>query len=137
MDRSSPTALGRGVRDADAGHAITEDIIWDASPDAAAGDIAESATADYPLEAVRLLPPIPRPGAIWCAGMNTHSHFREVGEIMGHDKLPKYPIMFLRNANTVVGSGEPMEKPDLYRYLDFRACGLCVAHRCSASRPST
>ena len=97
----------------------------------AAHDIAESATADYALESVRLLPPIPRPGAIWCAGMNTHSHFREVGEIMGHDKLPKYPIMFLRNANTVVGSGEPMEKPALEPAYDYEGeIALIIGERC-------
>ena len=26
---------------------------------------------------VDLLPVIPNPGVIWCAGMNTHSHFEE------------------------------------------------------------
>ncbi len=93
--------------------------------------IAETQAADFAADAVEYLPPIVRPGAIWCAGMNTHSHFREVGEIMGHNKLPKYPIMFLRNANTIVGHGQGMEKPDLEPAYDYEGeIAVVIGKRC-------
>ncbi len=68
-------------------------------------------TADLTLEEVELLPVIPNPGAVWCAGMNTHSHFEEAKEHMGLTELPKAPMFFLRANATLVGSGQDLEKP--------------------------
>ncbi len=66
---------------------------------------------DFGLADVHLLPPIPNPGAIWCAGMNTHSHFEEAKDRMGLEEEPKVPMFFLRAAGTLVPSGEDLEKP--------------------------
>jgi 2-keto-4-pentenoate hydratase/2-oxohepta-3-ene-1,7-dioic acid hydratase in catechol pathway len=76
-------------------------------------DAAESidAVADCSLQDVELLPVIPNPGAIWCAGMNTHSHFLEAKDHLKLDEVPTTPMFFLRAAGTLVGSGQPLEKP--------------------------
>ncbi len=58
-----------------------------------------------------LLPPIPNPGTIWCAGLNTYSHFEEAKALMGLEKPPEKPILFLRSEQSLVGSGENLEMP--------------------------
>ncbi len=72
---------------------------------------AVAAAEDFQLEDVELLPPIPNPGVIWCAGMNTHSHFVEAKDHMGLTELPKTPMFFLRSNATLVASGQDLEKP--------------------------
>ena len=47
-----------------------------------AAAVANTNAAALSLQDVTLLPPIPNPGTIWCAGMNTYSHFNEVKELM-------------------------------------------------------
>ncbi len=68
-------------------------------------------TTDCTLSEVELLPVIPNPGAVWCAGMNTHSHFAEAKEAMGLEELHGTPMFFLRAPGSLVASGQPMEKP--------------------------
>jgi 2-keto-4-pentenoate hydratase/2-oxohepta-3-ene-1,7-dioic acid hydratase in catechol pathway len=72
---------------------------------------AVTTTEDFRLQDVELLPPIPNPGVIWCAGMNTHSHFIEAKEHMGLTEEPAAPMFFLRATATLVGSGQALEKP--------------------------
>jgi len=69
------------------------------------------ASADHQLADVTLLPVIPNPGVVWCAGMNTHSHYLEARERMGLTEEPKTPMFFLRATSTLVASGQPLEKP--------------------------
>ncbi|MBT4520997.1 MAG: fumarylacetoacetate hydrolase family protein [Halieaceae bacterium] len=66
---------------------------------------------DISLSDVELLPPIPNPGVIWCAGMNTHSHFIEAKDRLGLEEEPGTPMFFLRAPATIVGSGVSIEKP--------------------------
>ncbi|MDB5970002.1 MAG: hydrolase family protein [Hydrocarboniphaga sp.] len=84
-----------------------------------AAGLLEGAAPDLRLEQIELLPPIPNPGTIWCAGMNTHSHFNEAKAYMGLKDLPPKPILFLRANATLVGSGQPLEKPKLEPIFDF------------------
>ena len=69
------------------------------------------ASHDFDLNTVELLPVIPNPGVIWCAGMNTHSHYIEAKDRMGLTEKPKTPMFFLRANATLVGSGQDLEKP--------------------------
>ncbi len=66
---------------------------------------------DCTLDEVELLPVIPNPGVVWCAGMNTHSHYVEAKDRMGLTEKPKAPMFFLRANSTLVGSGQNLEKP--------------------------
>jgi 2-keto-4-pentenoate hydratase/2-oxohepta-3-ene-1,7-dioic acid hydratase in catechol pathway len=81
---------------------------------------AVDAAADFSLADVdELLPPIPNPGVIWCAGMNTHSHFVEAKDHMGLTEEPKTPMFFLRANATLVGSGQDLEKPAKEPAFDY------------------
>lgn len=96
-----------------------------------AREIEASEAPDVALDDVQLLPPITRPGAIWCAGLNTHTHFAEVSALMGVPHLPEYPIMFLRATNTIVGSGDTIEKPALEPSFDYEGeIALVIGTRC-------
>jgi 2-keto-4-pentenoate hydratase/2-oxohepta-3-ene-1,7-dioic acid hydratase in catechol pathway len=74
---------------------------------------------DFALTDVELLPVIPNPGAIWCAGMNTHSHFAEAKAAMGLEEVPSTPMFFLRAPGTLVASGQPLEKPRKEPAFDY------------------
>ncbi len=98
---------------------------------AGALEIAETASADFSLDEVVLLPPIPDAGAMWCAGINTHSHFAEAAARMGINELPEYPMFFLRANNTLVGSGTPIEKPALEPNFDYEGeIAVIIGKRC-------
>ena len=88
-----------------------------------AAGLEEAASAgqevDCQLDEVELLPVIPNPGAIWCAGMNTHSHFDEAKEKMGLEEVPTTPMFFLRAAGTLVASGQALEKPTKEPAFDY------------------
>ncbi|MEM7281507.1 MAG: fumarylacetoacetate hydrolase family protein [Pseudomonadota bacterium] len=91
----------------------------------------QDSTADYQITEVELLPPIPNAGAMWCAGINTHSHFHEAAARMGIKELPEYPMFFLRANNTLVGSGTPIEKPALEPHFDYEGeIAVVIGERC-------
>jgi 2-keto-4-pentenoate hydratase/2-oxohepta-3-ene-1,7-dioic acid hydratase in catechol pathway len=76
----------------------------------------QGARADVPLEAVQLLPPIPAPDKILCVGINYVAHREETGR-----KPSAYPTLFTRFANTQVGHGEPLIRPQASEELDYEA----------------
>ncbi|MCU1733621.1 MULTISPECIES: fumarylacetoacetate hydrolase family protein [unclassified Pseudomonas] len=76
-------------------------------------------SVDYSLSEVSLLPVITNPGAIFCMGMNTHSHCAEVAAFSGHEHLPPKPYIFTRTARSHVGHETPMEKPNNSPLYDF------------------
>ncbi len=59
-------------------------------------------------------PVIPSPGKIICVGVNYLGHIRE----MGREK-PSHPTLFIRFADTVVGSGEALVAPRLSEQYDY------------------
>lgn len=82
-------------------------------------EIVASTTPDLALKDVTLMPGIPDPGAVWCCGLNTHSHFEETKHIFGHRELPQVPMFFLRSRHSLVGSGQAIEKPALETDFDY------------------
>ncbi|MFJ2690181.1 fumarylacetoacetate hydrolase family protein [Pseudomonas sp. NPDC087336] len=74
---------------------------------------------NYTLDQVSLLPVITNPGAIFCMGMNTHSHCAEVAAFSGHEHLPPKPYIFTRTARSHVGHATAMEKPNNSPLYDF------------------
>lgn len=84
-----------------------------------AQELRTQAAPAIPMATVELLPPIPNPGTIWCAGMNTHSHFEEAKSYMGLKDKPPKPILFLRSTATLVASGQDLEKPKLEGMFDY------------------
>ena len=69
--------------------------------------------AVFPLSAVKLLAPIPRPPKIICIGLNYRDHAIET-----NSPIPTIPIVFTKFPSIVIGPGEPIvlprnsEKPD-------------------------
>ena len=82
----------------------------DAAREAAAGRKADRAIRD-----LVLLPPIPAPEKLWCIGVNYKDRNAEYKD---NSDLPKYPSLFVRNPSSVVGSGQPIEKPKVSDQLD-------------------
>jgi 2-keto-4-pentenoate hydratase/2-oxohepta-3-ene-1,7-dioic acid hydratase in catechol pathway len=71
---------------------------------------------DYALKDLDVLPPVLAPEKLWCIGVN---YAERNAEYKDNSDLPKYPSLFVRNASSVVGSGQPIEKPNLSEQLDY------------------
>ena len=72
--------------------------------------------ADRVIKDLVLLPPIPAPEKLWCIGVNYRDRNAEYKD---NSDLPKYPSLFVRNPSSVVGSGQPIEKPKVSEQLDY------------------
>ena len=68
------------------------------------------------LDAVRLLPPVPKPSKIICVGLNYDDHLEESGL-----KKPVYPEIFARFATSLIAHGEPIRLPPESSTLDYEA----------------
>lgn len=75
---------------------------------------ARDAKADQPLAEVALLPPIPNPDKIVCAGRNYKGHALEAG-----GTLPEFPSLFTRLTNTLVPHGGNLVRSKLSTNFDF------------------
>jgi acylpyruvate hydrolase len=69
-----------------------------------------------PLEAVDLLPVVPRPSKIICAGRNYAAHAAE-----GNAEVPPYPDLFARFADTLIADGAPIVVPSVSHQVDWEA----------------
>jgi acylpyruvate hydrolase len=68
------------------------------------------------LEAIRLLPPIPKPPKVICVGLNYDDHLEESGL-----KKPEYPEIFARFATSLIAHGDPIRRPRESVALDYEA----------------
>jgi acylpyruvate hydrolase len=68
------------------------------------------------LNAVRILPPVPKPPKILCVGLNYDDHLEESGL-----KKPVYPEIFARFATSLVAHGQPICRPRESSMLDYEA----------------
>lgn len=66
------------------------------------------------LEQADYAPVVPRPGKIFCVGLNYRNHILE----MGRD-LPDYPTVFSKVADTLVGAGDEIMRPVETDQLDW------------------
>jgi 2-keto-4-pentenoate hydratase/2-oxohepta-3-ene-1,7-dioic acid hydratase in catechol pathway len=81
---------------------------------------------DYGFDDITYLPPIPNPDKIICIGLNYLSHILEGGR-----EPPKQPIIFTRFANTQVGHGQPMIRPNASETFDFEGeMAVIIGKRC-------
>jgi 2-keto-4-pentenoate hydratase/2-oxohepta-3-ene-1,7-dioic acid hydratase in catechol pathway len=80
----------------------------------ATGDLTPADGERWPLEAVRLLAPIARPGAIYGIGLNYRTHAAEVG-----GEPPEHPVVFMKASTSVAPPGGPVECPAAVRRLDY------------------
>lgn len=75
---------------------------------------SQGAKADFALSSVRLLPTITDPGRILCVGANYKSHIAEMGR-----EPPKYPMMFTRYSDSLVGAGDALVRPKASTHFDY------------------
>lgn len=76
--------------------------------------LAEGAAPDTTMDAVTLLPVMPNPEKILCAGFNYKDH---VAEFIGD--LPDHMTVFSRLHNTLVAHGDPIVRPRVSDNFDF------------------
>ena len=81
---------------------------------AEAGAAAARAAPDVALSQATLLPPIPEPDKIICAGRNYRAHAAEAG-----GPPPENPQVFLRLVNTLVAHDQPMVCPKISSDFDY------------------
>ncbi len=62
------------------------------------------------------LPPVHNPNKIICLGLNYRDHAKET-----NNPIPKYPVVFIREATTLTGHGQPMPRPKVSKQLDYEA----------------
>ena len=83
---------------------------------AAARKVVAGERPDHALDQLTLLPPVPAPEKLWCIGVN---YMDRNAEYKDNSDLPKYPSLFVRSPSSVVGSGQPIEKPKVSDELDY------------------
>jgi 2-keto-4-pentenoate hydratase/2-oxohepta-3-ene-1,7-dioic acid hydratase in catechol pathway len=76
----------------------------------------ENAAADFRLDEIEFLPPIARPGKIVCIGVNYGNRNAEYRDDSG---APKYPSVFMRTPESLVGHGQPIMRPPESAQLDY------------------
>ncbi len=112
------------------GHSLKQALVADALDEMRA--IAAGATPDVSVNDVTLLPPIVRPGKVFCIGVNYRKHVLE----MGRD-LPEHPWVFTRSADSFVGHGDNLLRPAVSEQFDFEGeLALVIgttAHRVNAA----
>ena len=82
----------------------------------AAAEIAAGSAPDYRLEEVVLLPPVPAPEKIVCVGIN----YRERNqEYRNGSEVPRYPSIFMRAPDSLVGHRARILRPPESAQLDY------------------
>ena len=76
---------------------------------------ADGVRPDVPLAEVELLPPLATPEKILCIGIN----YANRGQDYNVTNNPKYPSMFYRAPNSLVGSGQNLVRPKISEQLDY------------------
>ena len=76
---------------------------------------SDGVRADVPLAEVELLPPLSSPEKILCIGIN----YANRGADYNVTNNPKYPSMFYRAPNSLVGSGQNLIRPKISEQLDY------------------
>jgi acylpyruvate hydrolase len=72
--------------------------------------------APISLDAVEVLPPLPKPGKIICLGLNYSEHANESGFA-----VPKFPTIFARFPSSLMGPYAPLVMPSISSDLDWEA----------------
>ncbi|MCZ6838044.1 MAG: fumarylacetoacetate hydrolase family protein [Alphaproteobacteria bacterium] len=76
--------------------------------------LAAGAAPDTTMDAVTLLPVIPDPDKIVCAGMNYKDHVEEFDR-----EMPENVTLFVRLTNTLVAHGDDIVRPSVSDNFDF------------------
>ena len=94
-------------------HNLTEVFRAEALGEAKAA--SDGVRPDVPLSEVELLPPLSAPQKILCIGINYANRAQDYNVTNN----PKYPSMFFRAPNSLVGSGQNLIVPKVSEQLDY------------------
>jgi len=75
-----------------------------------------STKPDYSLDEIRYLPPVTDPEKIICIGVNYANRNTEYKD---NSTLPKFPSVFMRTRDSLVGHNEPLARPPESEQLDY------------------
>ncbi len=88
---------------------------------------SEGVRPDVPLAEVELLPPLLAPEKILCIGIN----YANRGQDYNVTNNPKYPSMFYRAPNSLVGSGQNLVRPKISEQLDYEGeIAIIIGREC-------
>jgi 2-keto-4-pentenoate hydratase/2-oxohepta-3-ene-1,7-dioic acid hydratase in catechol pathway len=91
----------------------------------ASASASASPAAGIPMRELLPLPAVEFPGKIVCVGLNYAEHAMEGGRA-----APARPVLFAKFANTVVGDGEPIVRPEGTHALDLEVeLGVVIGRR--------
>ena len=71
---------------------------------------------DYALDEIEFLPTIPDPGKIVCIGVNYGNRNEEYRD---GSEAPRYPSVFMRTADSIVGHEQAIQRPPESEQLDY------------------
>jgi 2-keto-4-pentenoate hydratase/2-oxohepta-3-ene-1,7-dioic acid hydratase in catechol pathway len=97
----------------------------------------EAAVADapsIPLATIELLPPVPHPRRILCAGLNYADH---VAESLTPRPRGDHPVIFTRFPSSLVGHGQAIVRPGASEQLDYEGELAIVIGATTRSVPSS
>jgi len=97
-------------------------------------DISKALLADAPqnyvYDELALQSVIPFPEKILCVALNYHDHVAEANRSLpGGREVPKYPMIFVRFPDSLVGHRAPLMRPKVSEQLDYEAELLVVIGR--------
>ena len=96
--------------------------------------VAERSEPDLQLQEVAYLPTIPNPEKIICIGVN---YANRNAEYKDGTEAPKYPSVFMRNRDSLVGHEQPLMEPPESDQLDYEREIVIVIGRYTPSYEST
>jgi len=106
-------------------HSLSEVFKAEALEEAKAA--AEGVRPDVPLGEVELLPPLAAPEKILCIGIN----YANRGQDYNVTNNPKYPSMFYRAPNSLIGSGQNLVRPKISEQLDYEGeIAIVIGRQC-------
>ena len=94
---------------------------------ALAEQACQQGAGEIPFDGATLLPVIPNPDKILCVALNYNDHVAEANaHLPGGREVPKFPMMFARMADTLIGHREAIIRPKVSDHLDYEAELLVV-----------
>jgi len=97
------------------GHPLLRDLL-EGQDLTRAAEVAASHSPDHALDEIAFLPPIPVPEKIICVGVNYRDRNQEYRD--GSER-PRYPSIFMRAPDSLVGHRVPLRRPPESAQLDY------------------
>lgn len=88
--------------------------------------LIDSQQARIPLNKVKLLAPVPRPGKFLGIGLNYADHIAETAL-----EKPEYPTFFTKHSSCVIADGDAIHRPKVSEKLDYEVeLAFVIGKRC-------